>query len=337
MWKWNNTATSMVANFQGSPSNICAGTTVNFTDLTTGGTPTSWLWSFPGGTPTSSTQQNPTVTYPTAGTYAVTLTVDDGNGPVTFTDNAHITVVSQPAMPSVITGSTSVCPTVMQTYSVVNDPTMLYTWTLPTGWTGSSTSNSINATNNNTSGTISVTADNICGSSSPRTINVTILQNPVAAFTFVDNAGTVTFTDGSTGATSWSWDFGDGSPVSSQQNPVHTYTATGNYIVILTVTNACGTNMNTQIVNVIISGIDELNAKGIKIYPTLTTHQLFVEGLTTSSINNKEIRIVDVLGKQHYVSTITSSKEMIDVSFLSSGVYFILLDEGRINQKIIKL
>ncbi|PJC61395.1 MAG: hypothetical protein CO022_10090 [Flavobacteriales bacterium CG_4_9_14_0_2_um_filter_32_27] len=94
--------------------------------------------------------------------------------------------------------------------------------------------------------------------------------------------------------------------------------------------------MNTQIVNVIISGIDELNAKGIKIYPTLTTHQLFVEGLTTSSINNKEIRIVDVLGKQHYVSTITSSKEMIDVSFLSSGVYFILLDEGRINQKIIK-
>ena len=336
MWKWNNTATSMVANFQGSPSNICAGTTVNFTDLTTGGTPTSWLWSFPGGTPTSSTQQNPTVTYPTAGTYAVTLTVDDGNGPVTFTDNAHITVVSQPAMPSVITGSTSVCPTVMQTYSVVNDPTMLYTWTLPTGWTGSSTSNSINATNNNTSGTISVTADNICGSSSPRTINVTILQNPVAAFTFVDNAGTVTFTDGSTGATSWSWDFGDGSPVSSQQNPVHTYTATGNYIVILTVTNACGTNMNTQIVNVIISGIDELNAKGIKIYPTLTTHQLFVEGLTTSSINNKEIRIVDVLGKQHYVSTITSSKEMIDVSFLSSGVYFILLDEGRINQKIIK-
>lgn len=336
MWKWNNTATSMVVNFQGSPSNICAGTTVNFTDLTTGSTPTSWLWSFPGGTPTSSTMQNPTVVYNTPGTYAVTLTVDDGNGPVTFSDNAHITAVGMPAMPSVITGSASICPNVSTTYSVVNDPTMLYTWTIPTGWTGSSTSNSINVINDNTSGAISVTADNICGSSSPRTINVTILQNPVAAFTSVDNAGTVTFTDASTGATSWSWNFGDGSPTSSQQNPVHTYAVSGNYVVTLTVTNGCGTDIITQTVNVIVTSINELVLAGIKIYPTLATNQLTIEGLTTSSISNKEIRIVDVLGKTHLISTITNTKEIINISFLSNGVYFILLDNGKMNQKFFK-
>lgn len=336
MWKWNNLSSALVADFQGSPSNICVGTTVSFTDLTTGSTPTSWLWSFPGGTPSSSTVQNPSITYNTAGAYSVTLTVDDGNGPTTVTDSAHITVVNQPAMPSVITGNATPCPNVVETYSVVNDPNMLYTWTIPTGWTGSSTSNSINTTNDNTSGTISVTADNICGSSTARTLNVNILQPPVAAFTFIDNAGTVTFTDASTGATGWSWDFGDGSPISSQQNPVHTYAATGNYTVILTVTNACGTNLNTQIVNIIISGIDELGVNGVKIYPTLITDQLTIEGMTFSSIQNKEIRIVDVLGKTHLIKIITSTKEVIDLSFLSNGVYFVLLEEGRITQKIIK-
>ncbi|MBW6482178.1 MAG: S8 family serine peptidase [Vicingaceae bacterium] len=336
MWKWNNLSSALIADFQGSPSNICVGTTVNFTDLTTGSTPTSWLWNFPGGTPTSSTVQNPSIVYNTPGYYTVSLTVDDGNGPTTVTDSAHLTVVGQPTMPSVITGNTNPCPNVMQVYSVVNNPNMLYTWTLPAGWLGSSTSNSINATNDNTSGTISVTADNICGSSSPRTLNVTILQGPVAAFSAVDVAGTVTFTDASTGATSWTWDFGDGSPTSSQQNPVHTYTVSGNYIVTLTVTNSCGTDIITQSINVVVTSINELENLGIKIYPTIATNQIIIEGLNTSSIQNKEIKIMDVLGKQHYVSIITTSKEVIDVSFLSSGVYFILLDEGRINQKFFK-
>ncbi|MEI9908607.1 MAG: PKD domain-containing protein [Bacteroidota bacterium] len=37
-------------------------------------------------------------------------------------------------------------------------------------------------------------------------------------------------------AVSWSWDFGDGSPVSTLQNPVHTFPALGPYNVTLTVT-----------------------------------------------------------------------------------------------------
>jgi len=71
---------------------------------------------------------------------------------------------------------------------------------------------------------------------------VAIQRAPRASFSFqrVDNQ--VAFTDTSTGGpTSWQWDFGDGNS-STQQNPVHTYAAAGSYIVVLTVSNAVGSD-----------------------------------------------------------------------------------------------
>src|SRR5205085_3984763 len=54
----------------------------------------------------------------------------------------------------------------------------------------------------------------------------------------------VKFLDGSTTApvtiTSWSWNFGDGSPLNSIQNPIHIYATGGTYSVTLTVTNSDG-------------------------------------------------------------------------------------------------
>lgn len=57
---------------------VNVGDKVHFTDLSTGN-PKSWKWEFPGGNPASSTEQNPVVTYTTAGTYDVKLTVSDGS------------------------------------------------------------------------------------------------------------------------------------------------------------------------------------------------------------------------------------------------------------------
>lgn len=57
---------------------------------------------------------------------------------------------------------------------------------------------------------------------------------------------TVTFTDESKFASSWSWDFGDGSEVSTEQNPTHTYANPGTYTVELTATNAQGTSVGTK-------------------------------------------------------------------------------------------
>jgi len=62
---------------------------VNFFDNSGGGIPTSWAWSFPGATPGSSTDQNPTnIVYGTPGTYIVTFTATNGCGSSTKTSSA---------------------------------------------------------------------------------------------------------------------------------------------------------------------------------------------------------------------------------------------------------
>jgi len=83
----------IVANFTCSGNFINAGGYINFTDLSVGNI-TSWNWSFPGGNPSTSTQQNPqNIVYDTPGVYPVTLTVSDGTHTSTETKTAYITVM----------------------------------------------------------------------------------------------------------------------------------------------------------------------------------------------------------------------------------------------------
>jgi PKD repeat protein len=80
-----------VADFTASATTITEGDSVNFTDLSTND-PDTWDWTFNGGTPSSSTLQNPTVTYYTQGTYTVTLTASNAFGSDTETKVNYITV-----------------------------------------------------------------------------------------------------------------------------------------------------------------------------------------------------------------------------------------------------
>jgi PKD repeat protein len=84
-----------VPEFIASSTNILQGGSVVFTDQSTNN-PTSWSWSFPGGTPSTSTAKNPTVTYSTAGTYNVTLTATNAGGSGGVTKSAYITVLKSP-------------------------------------------------------------------------------------------------------------------------------------------------------------------------------------------------------------------------------------------------
>ena len=71
--------------------NIKEGQSVHFLDMSTGN-PTTWSWTFEGGTPATSNEQNPVITYNTAGSYAVTLTVGDGSTTSTTTREAYVNV-----------------------------------------------------------------------------------------------------------------------------------------------------------------------------------------------------------------------------------------------------
>ena len=80
--------------FAANLTNPCPGGSVQFSDFSTG-LPTSWLWSFPGGTPSTSTLQNPVVTYANSGSFNVTLTVGDGTSSVTNSKISYITTSGQ--------------------------------------------------------------------------------------------------------------------------------------------------------------------------------------------------------------------------------------------------
>ena len=80
-----------VASFTSLNDSVCVDSTMSFTDTSTE-SPTSWLWTFTGGTPASSTAQNPTgITYATAGDYDVQLIATNASGTDTITSVAHIT------------------------------------------------------------------------------------------------------------------------------------------------------------------------------------------------------------------------------------------------------
>lgn len=84
-----------VAGFTATSTQICVGQTISFTDVSTN-IPAGWTWTFEGGTPSSSTVQNPTVTYNTPGVYDVTLVAANYNGTNTIVLTDYITVYAYP-------------------------------------------------------------------------------------------------------------------------------------------------------------------------------------------------------------------------------------------------
>ncbi|MDA0882203.1 MAG: PKD domain-containing protein, partial [Bacteroidetes bacterium] len=79
------------ADFTSDVMSVCQGESVSFFDLSSGN-PDSWSWSFGGGTPSSSNEQNPVITYNAPGVYPVTLTATNSTGTDSETKVAYLTV-----------------------------------------------------------------------------------------------------------------------------------------------------------------------------------------------------------------------------------------------------
>lgn len=177
------TAPALTAQFSGNPTNVCQGGSVTFSDESLG-SPTSWNWSFPGGSPATSTAQNPVVTYNSTGVYDVTLTVGDGSTTHTLTRTGYITVTLITAdftgTPTTVTLGNSVTFTDNSTCN----PTS-WSWSFPGGTPSSSTSqNPVIAYS--TAGTYSVTltATNASGSDTEtKTDYINVVQASYCAST----------------------------------------------------------------------------------------------------------------------------------------------------------
>ena len=103
------------ANFTVNDTTICVGSSVNFTDQSTG-LVNSWNWQFTGGSPSTSSQQNTQVTYNSPGLYDVALTVSNGSGTQTKTKLSHIRVSSLPSPTIIAANFLLTCTTVGTNY-----------------------------------------------------------------------------------------------------------------------------------------------------------------------------------------------------------------------------
>ncbi len=184
-----------VADFIGTPTTVNVGGSVAFTDLSSG-SPTAWAWSFPGGTPSSSTAQNPTVVYNTAGVYSVTLAVTNAAGSDTETRTDYITVIEVPdppvadfiGTPTTVNVGGSVAFT--DTSTIATGVPTSWSWSFPGGTPSSSTAQNPTVVYN-TVGTydVTLTATNADGSDSETKINYITVNDILPNLVF--ESGTV--------------------------------------------------------------------------------------------------------------------------------------------------
>ncbi|MBU0487194.1 MAG: PKD domain-containing protein [Bacteroidetes bacterium] len=96
---WDTSAVSQcapIADFMVDFDILCMNTSVNFTDMSYNAEPSSWQWTFQGGTPATSTDQNPQITYDAAGIYDVKLVVTNAFGSDSLT-RSQLIYVADPA------------------------------------------------------------------------------------------------------------------------------------------------------------------------------------------------------------------------------------------------
>ena len=234
----------------------CTPFVVDFMD--NGSNATSWSWTFTGGTPASSTLQNPSVTYNAPGTYSVSLTVITPDGQAAVSEQDLI---------------------------VVNDV-------------------------------------------------------PTAAFSFDTNdQGEATFTNTSSNATSYLWDFGDGT-TSTDPNPVHIYSSSDFYTVIMTATNACGSITETQTVpiNITVSVAEIDKALLLTASPNPFNETVRIKYDLQQYFTEARLVIYDVLGQLVMQEALQSSQGIIIVDdFVLRGIYLARIEVDGVASQSLKL
>lgn len=297
------------ASFTANPTTGCLPLSVTFQN-TSSANATSFAWILPGGTPNFSTLKNPTVTYNTAGKYAVMLIASNANGIDTLRMDSFVVVKQLPT--AAFTVLSDDLSAQFNNNSTGSDQ---YSW----NFGDDATSNEKNPTHSYSKPgnyIITLIVNNNCGSDTT-TQTVTVGALPQARFTANRPNGCaphlVQFSDASSGVyESREWEFPGGNPSrSTEPNPQVIYNEPGQYNVKLIVTGNLGSDtlQNFALINVLPSPT-----------PAFTFQ---VEGTTVTFTNTSA-------NAQSYFWTFgdgqTSSQQNPVHLFTSGGVYTVTLN-----------
>ena len=275
---------------------FCTGGSVDLTSSATAGN----VWS--------NNLTTSTITVSTTGNFTVTVT--DANGCASTSAPISVNVSNAPA-PTISASSTQACSGDVVT--VTSSAADSYLWS--TGDTTQSIQVSATA-----AVYVTVTNANACdGVGQSTTTNITFTATPTAAGSFTSAGNVVTFTNASTGATAYSWDFGDFTN-SSATAPAHAYAANGAYTAVLTAINGNCTDTAAFEISIEV-GIEENNSMSFEVYPNPANAQVMVafENNTAASVT-----ILDAMGRVVFaqgIYEIGSQMLPVSVAELASGSY----------------
>ncbi len=288
------------------PTTFCTGGSVTLTSNYAAGN----QWS------NGSTTQSITVS--NSGTFTVTVT--NASGCSTTSAPVSVLVGTIPNQPNVsVDGPTEFC----QGGSV----TLTSNYANGNLWSNGATTQSITVS---TSGSYSVTVTDVAGcssSSSNPAVIVNVVSSATASFTVSGSAPTFTFNNTSTGATSYEWDFGDGSPISNAVSPTHTYTSTGSFIVTLSAYGVCGVSKFYFSVFVPNTGISDPEVQAgflVNLFPNPAQDMVTVTYNGTAQTETS-LKIFDMNGKVVLTEMVsqpgTEFSKTLDLQHLMPGVY----------------
>ncbi len=170
---------------------------------------------------------------------------------------------------------------------------------------------------------------------SPSICKLCEISLTTANYVYTDTALTVYFSDSSVNATEWEWYFGDFSPNSYSQNPIHTFTSPGNYYVCLTASNGCSTSQFCTNITITLTGIGENKITDkFNIFPNPSNGKIDIDII---AFDKPQLKILNVFGVQCYLANLTRGHNQIDIEHLPKGIYFLNIgtQENNETRKII--
>lgn len=239
---------------QFSTENVCKGSIVPFTDLSSlSGTDIlqHWSWGFGDGSPVNN-NQNTLHLYSTIGNYTTKLVVISNFGCKDSIIKVH-TVNPKPVVnftaPDTV-GCDPLCVNLQSLSTIATGNMASYLWNFGDGSALGQSQNSLHCYTNNSitlqktfDVTLTVTSDSGCVTTYSKNNYIIVNPNPIANFSVQPNSTSImnpliSFTNLSSGENAWNWNLGDGSAPQTIQNPLsHSYADTGKYLVRLIVSN----------------------------------------------------------------------------------------------------
>jgi PKD repeat protein len=295
-----------VANFSNAAA-ACANYTYELQDNSSNN-PTGWWWEIPGANPPLSSLKNPIVTFPTTGSYNVTLTVNNQAG-TSSSISQVINVLSPPQVS--VTGNLNICKGTQTSLTAQGATSYL--------WSNGSTSNIVTVQPNISTAYMVTGYDAQCFDTVK--VNVTVYQ--ALATPIITTDGVSLFSNYSNGN---QWYLGNTLIVGATM-PSYTPTAqAGLYRLGVTDSTGCASNLCAPF-NFQPNGVEETSTLTFPyiIYPNPNSGKYFMS--TKSAVNNLTMKVYNVYGESLYQQVFQNLNALdikeIQLPNISKGIYFV--------------